>query len=246
MKDYLFDILKHTHNTGLFEFVKVTGTDDETRIDALSDDKNAIMMAVAHKPVDDFKGTFGMPNLSKLSMLLGCREYQENADITLQTEIRKSERTPISIRFVNESKDFKNEYRLMNHEVINEMLKPISFREPTWDVEFSPNIAGIQRVNFQSSLLSEESTFTLHTDKNNLICTFGDAANHAGEFIFASNVVGKLNPDKAWPVKLILPILKLNDNSNGFKIKISGAGIMELSVDSGLTNYNYYILAQAK
>lgn len=246
MKDYLLDILKHTHNTGLFEFVKVTGTDKATRIDALSDDKNAIMMATTHDPVLDFKGTFGMPNLSKLSMLLSCKEYQENADISLQSELRNNENTPISIRFVNESKDFKNEYRLMNQEVINEMLRQISFNEPKWDVEFSPNIAGIQRINFQSTLLSEESNFTLHTDKNNLICTFGDNANHAGEFIFASNVTGKLNPDKAWPVKLILPILKLNDNSNGFKIKISNAGIMEFSVDSGLTDYNYYILAQAK
>ena len=246
MKDYLLDILKHTHNTGIFEFVKVSSTGKETKIGAISDDKNAILLATTHNPVTEFNGVFGMPNLSKLSMLLNCSEYQENADITLQIETKNNQPTPVSIRFINESKDFKNEYRLMNHAVVDEKLKIEGFNEPKWDVEFKPTVAGIMRINFQSSLLSEESTFTLSNNKGNMVCNFGDAANHAGEFIFATNIIGNLQPNMAWPVKYLLPLLKLNDNSNGFVIKISGSGIMELSVDSGLSEYNYYILAQAK
>lgn len=246
MKDYLQDILKHTHNLGLFEFIKISGTAESTKIDGLSEDKNAILMATTHKPVIEFEGIFGMPNLGKLDMLVKCKEYQENADIHLQRELRNGVDVPVSIHFINEAKDFKNEYRLMNHAVIEEKLKAISFNAPKWNIEFSPSIAGIQRMNFQSSLLSEETNFTLEIDKGNLICKLGDAANHAGQFIFASNVAGKLESSIAWPIKYFLPILKLNDNSNGFKIKISSAGLMELSVDSGLTDYSYYILSAAR
>ena len=140
MKDYLLDILKHTHNTGIFEFVKVSGTDKETKIGAISDDKNAILIATTHDAVPEFKGVFGMPNLSKLDMLLKCKEYQENADITLQTETKNKQPTPVSIRFVNESKDFKNEYRLMNHAVVDEKLKDVSFNGVKWDAEVKPKI----------------------------------------------------------------------------------------------------------
>ena len=246
MKDYLQDILRHTHKLGLFEFIKVTGTDTETKVDALSEDKNAILMATMHNPVLDFKGTFGMPNLGKMAMLLDCSEYQENADISLQHEMRNGVNTPVSIKFVNEAKDFKNEYRLMNQSVIEEKLKTINFNSPKWDVEFQPNIAGIQRLSFQTGLLNEEANFTFENNKGNLLCRIGDAANHAGQFVFASNIVGKVDVNMAWPVKYFLPILKLYDNSSTFKIKISSAGLMEISVDSGLAVYNFYILAAAR
>jgi hypothetical protein len=245
MKDYLLDILKHTHNLGLFEFVRVSGTDDLTKIDAVTEDKNLILMATTLQPVTDFNGTFGLPNLSKLDMLLKCKEYQENADITLQTEIRNGQPTPVSVRFINEAKDFKNEYRLMNQSVLDEKIKLAGFKAPKWDAEFSPNAAGIMRINFQSSLLSEEANFTLRTDQGNVVCNFGDSANHAGEFNFATNATGKIDANMLWPVKYFLPILKLYDNSN-FTIKVNNSGLMELGVNSGLGQYNFYVLATAK
>lgn len=245
MKDYLLDILKHTHSLGLFDFVRVTGTDENTRIDAITEDKCFILMGKTNEPVEEMMGGFGLPNLSKLDMLVNCKEYAENADMSLTYDMRDGVNTPVSIKFINEAKDFKNEYRLMSEKVLDEKFKLPSAKKYKWDVEFMPTVASIQRMNFQSSLLSEEANFTLTTNKSNLVCSFGDASNHAGQFNFATNVSGTLNDDIVWPVKYFLPVLKLYDNST-FGIKISGQGIMEINVDSGMSNYKYYIIGSAK
>ena len=43
MKDYLQDIVKHTHALGFIDLVKVTGTSTETKVDAVSEDRTAII-----------------------------------------------------------------------------------------------------------------------------------------------------------------------------------------------------------
>ena len=66
MKDYLQDLIQHTHGLGVIELVKVVGTDKETQITAIAEDKSVIIMGSFKTPISDFIGTFGMPNLSKL------------------------------------------------------------------------------------------------------------------------------------------------------------------------------------
>ena len=44
--------------------------------------------------------------------------------------------------FENATKDFKNDYRFMNAEIINEKLKTVKFKGASWDVEVQPNYGG--------------------------------------------------------------------------------------------------------
>ena len=56
-------------------------------------------------------GTFGMPNLDKLGIILRIPEYAENANITISKQERNGENVPVGIAFENAGGDFKNDYR---------------------------------------------------------------------------------------------------------------------------------------
>ena len=79
MKDYLQDIVQHTHSLGFIDLVKVTGDANTTSLDSLSEDRSVIVQAQFKNPVPEFVGTFGMPNLGKLNTILGIPEYKEDA-----------------------------------------------------------------------------------------------------------------------------------------------------------------------
>jgi hypothetical protein len=83
MKDALLDLVQHTHNLGVIDLIKVSGTDQETTINAIAEDRSVIVDATLHGAVAEFIGTFGMPNLGKLNTILGIPEYKENAQITI-------------------------------------------------------------------------------------------------------------------------------------------------------------------
>jgi hypothetical protein len=76
MRDYLLDIVQHTHGLGIIDLVKITGTDSETVIDALAEDRSVIVQARFKNPVPEFVGTFGMPNLAKLNTILTYTRIQ--------------------------------------------------------------------------------------------------------------------------------------------------------------------------
>ena len=63
MKDIILDVVKHTAGLGFIESVKVTGTTQETRFDAMDTDRTVILNATLHNPNPDLIGEFGMGNL---------------------------------------------------------------------------------------------------------------------------------------------------------------------------------------
>jgi len=128
MKDILQDIVKHTHSLGFIDLVKIVGDDTTTEMDAMAEDRSVVVKAEFNKPVSEMKGTFGMPNLGKLDIILKCPEYKDKAEITINTQDRNGETVPTGLHFENANKDFKNDYRFMNSEIVNEKLKSVKFR----------------------------------------------------------------------------------------------------------------------
>ncbi len=135
MKDILQDIVSHTQNLGFLTTVKVTGTKEKTVINSMADDRSVIMEAETTAPYPNMIGVFGMPQLNKLKYLLDGSEYKEDAKITITTAERNGETIPVGIHFENKDGDFKNDYRFMNQEIINEKMKTVKFRGVKWDVE---------------------------------------------------------------------------------------------------------------
>jgi hypothetical protein len=78
--------------------------------------------------VNEFVGTFGMPNLDKLALHLKNPEYKTDAKIDVVQAERNGETIPTHIHFENAAGDFENDYRFMNKAIIEEKLKLLSLK----------------------------------------------------------------------------------------------------------------------
>jgi hypothetical protein len=242
MKDILQDVVAHTHALGFLSLVKVSN-EEGTQIDSMAEDRSVIMTASTANPVNEFVGTFGMPNLDKLSLHLKNPEYKDNAKIEVVQAERNGEMVPTHIHFENATGDFKNDYRFMNKAIIEEKLKTVKFKGASWNVEFTPSMAAIARMKLMSAAHSEEPTFNVKTVDGNLVFSFGDASTHAGEFVFEAGVSGTLAHTWSWPVAQVQAILNLDGDAT---MSISDQGAMKISVNSGMATYDYILPAQSK
>jgi hypothetical protein len=240
MKDQLLDIVQHTHGLGFVDLVKVIGTETETKVSAVATERLAVIDATFAGPVADFVGTFGMPNLGTLSTILGISEYKEDAKVTMR---RKASGEPEDVNFENKSGDFKNNYRLMEANIVDVKLPPVTFNGVKWDIEIEPSNQAIQRLKFQASANSNQTTFTAKTDNGTLKFFFGDHSNSAGDFVFATGITGSLSKSWAWPVGFVIAILSLPGNKT---LRISDKGAAQITVDSGVAVWNYTLPAQTK
>jgi hypothetical protein len=245
MQDYLKDIVQHTYGLGNIELAKVVGTATETKVSALADGNLFVLDAKFKNPVPEFVGTFGMPNLGKLKTILDIPEYREGAKLSINSRTdAEGNVQPEGIHFENAAGDFKNDFRFMIAAIINDKLKTLKMRPVNWHVSFAPTNQNIQRLRFQASANSEETTFIASTDnQGNLRFSFGNHASHAGDFVFQSGVSGAITKSWNWPVGAVMSILNLSGDKT---FKMSDDGAMMITVDSGLAEYNYTILAQTK
>lgn len=242
MKDILQDIVAHTHALGFLNLVKVTN-DESTAIDSMAEDRSVILSANTSSPVNEFTGTFGMPNLDKLALHLKNPEYQKDAKIDVVKADRNGETIPTHIHFENSAGDFQNDYRFMNQAIIDEKLKTVKFKGATWNVEFQPSVASIARMKLMSAAHAEEPTFNVSTKDSNLVFAFGDVSTHAGEFVFQHGIEGTLTHTWSWPVAQVQAILNLDGDKT---MSISDQGAMQITVDSGMVKYHYILPAQSK
>jgi len=240
MRDHLLDLVEHTHDLGVIDLVKITGDDKTTVIGGLAEDRSVVVEGAFAQPHADFMGTFGMPNLSKLKILLNLQEYRENAQLSLT---KKDTGVADGINFVNATGDFKNNYRFMAAEIVNEKLKTVKFKGVTWHIEFVPTVAAIQRLKMQAQANAEEVNFQARTENGDLKFSFGDHSTHSGNFVFHPGVSGTLKRAWSWPIKTVIGILDLTGDKT-FKISDDGAAM--ITVDSGLAVYNYILPAQSK
>lgn len=243
MKDILQNIIQYTAGLGNIDLIKIIGTDKETVIHAAGEDKTVIVTGTLAQPVSDFIGTFGMPNLGKLKTILSFDDYDEHAVITVTKKKDDEGEYPETIHFATKNNDFVNDYRLMAKSIAEEKIKTYLFKGTTWNVEFEPSVAGIQRLKKQSQANSEETYFKTKVENGDLRIYFGDVSTHSGNFVFQPSVGGALSKQWAWPVAVVSAILSLPGDK---KYRISDAGASEITVDSGMATYRYLLPAQTK
>ena len=240
MRDYLLDLVQHTHDLGCIDLVKIVGDDKTTSISGLAEDLSVVVQAEFKNPVPEFVGTFGMPNLTKLKTLLNLQEYREDAKLTIT---KRATGEPDGIAFENKNGDFKNSYRFMASEIVNDKLKTAKFKGVNWHIEFEPSVASIMRLKMQMSANVEEPNFQAKVENGDLKFFFGDHSTHAGNFVFQAGVTGTLKRAWSWPAIQVSSILGLT----GDKImRISDDGAAQITVDSGIAVYNYILPAQSK
>lgn len=240
MRDHLLDLVSHTYDLGCIDLIKTIGDTDGTTISGLAEDRSVVVEGQFAGPVADLIGTVGMPNLSKLKILLNLQEYKEGAKISVG---RKADGTPETVNFENSTGDFKNSYRLMSESVINNKLQTVKFKGANWNIEFQPSAAAIMRLKMQAQANAEETVFQAKTEGGDLKFMFGDHSTHSGSFVFEPGVSGQLKRAWSWPVSTVISILSLTGDK---VMKISDDGAAMITVNSGIATYNYILPAQSK
>lgn len=238
MKDHLIDIVKHTAPLGVFKNLRVDGTDTETTFLSADENKLVVLLGKLHAPIKEFKGTFGIPSLSWLNVLLTIPEYQEDSSkCRVEAEIKNNVEQPISIKFENANSDYKNEFRLMTANLINNIQPLLKFNVTSWPIEFETTVVQQQRLKFQASSNPEETTATFSIEKGAIKVIIGDPSGSCGNFIFYNGVDPKIKENIVVPIALVNNILSLSGDK---KIRIGNLGLM-ISIDSGLGIYDFII-----
>jgi hypothetical protein len=240
MRDYLLDIVQHTLNLGVVNAVKIVGTEDSTEIAAMAEDHTVVISGKFQNPVSEFIGTFGIPNLAKLNTILNLQEYQDGSKLAMT---KNAQGDIDGLSFENSSGDFKNYYRFMPANVVNERIKKAQFVGGKWDLEFIPSTISVQRFKWQMDVHSEEPNFQIRTENSNLKISFGSHSSHIGNFIFQTGITGEIKSTWTYPAKQFLSIMSLVGDK---EIKISDQGALKITVNSGVASYEYVMLALTK
>jgi hypothetical protein len=238
MKDYLIDIVKHTVALGCFETLRIDGTDKETKISSTEKERSVVLRAKLHGVIPKFEGLFGVPNLPLLNTILNIPEYQnDDAKLTVERKTVNNMEQPTSIKFENGTGDFKNEFRLMASNIIDNIEPSLKFNVTSWPATFVPTVAAQQRLKYQTSAHPEEKAVTFRIENGEIRATIGDGSSHNGSFVFHTGVDKKIKETIVVPVLVVNSVLTLSGDK---KIQMGGPGMM-ISVDSGLANYDYII-----
>jgi hypothetical protein len=129
----------------------------------------------------------------------------------------------------------------MSKSVVTDKVGNVRFGGASWNVEFEPTVAGIQRLKRQIQANSEQKEFVMKTDGTDLKIYFGDPSTHSGNFVFHPNISGTVTGKNfSWPVAEFIAIMDLVGDKT---VRISDAGAIEIVVDSGIATYRYLIPA---
>ena len=102
IKDTLKDILRHTHNLGIFEMLKITGDATETKLVTVDVDQTVIFIAKTLNPVPEFvDATIGWNRLQILDGNLKIYDG-ENDTVSIVNEERNGVETPTEVAFKSE------------------------------------------------------------------------------------------------------------------------------------------------
>ena len=243
IKDTLKDVLRHTHALGIYEMVKVTGTMEDTEIETVDADKTVILKGKLKSPVADFVGnTVGLSRMGTLARFLEYPGFTEDtATVEVVTQKRNEEDVPAEVKFQDENGTDAH-YRFMAAEIVNQQLKAINFKGASYDVEINPTAKMLKDLNFFSSALDLEDTFTPKTEGGNLYFLIGEAGSDRTKVKVAEAVTGDLTHDFQWPLAIVLKICRLSENAN-VTMSFNQKGLLQIVVDSGMGEYTYLLPA---
>jgi|TARA_B110000971_G_scaffold221609_1_gene269468 hypothetical protein len=245
IKDILKDVLRHTHNLGIFEMVKITGDLEKTEIQTVDPDKTVIFQGKTVNPVPDFvDSTIGLPNMSVLNGYLNYPGFDSaDAEIKVITQERNEETVPVEIAFKSVDGNDAN-YRFMLADVINQQMKDIKFKGAEFDVNIVPTAKNLKDLNYFNGILgSFEAEFSPKTNGTDLTFHIGDGVSNRAKVHVNGNIDGTIKRDWKWPLDIVLKILRLGDNAN-VVMSINDQGLMQIKVLSGLGEYTYLLPAK--
>ena len=243
--DTFSDIIKHTYGLGLFDLVKVIGSETNVQVEAMDENRTVTVAGELYDPIEKLDNTIGLSRISVLSGYLNFAPFAEkNASIEILTQQRQGKEVPAELSF-NSGTGHTANYRFMTADTAEEKIKIPPFRGATFQVEVTPSKAAIKDLVSMSSILSSfENTFAVATDKGNLKFLIGSGGSDRSSLIFASNITGTLSRQWSFPLAQVLSILKLYDTSKSVTMYFSDMGALKIEVVSQLGKYTFILPAK--
>jgi hypothetical protein len=242
MLDILKDIAAHINPLGI-DMVRVKQAGDHVEITGIGPDQFFMLKARTKDKLDDVESDFGIANFGRLNYLLTNPEYRKNSKIEIIKEQRKDGVIPTKIEFSNEDGDFNNVYNFASTQVVKIKVQEFETMMPKWIFNFTPSVKSIDRFKGMAGAFAKEPVFRFILEKEKLIATFGDEKNDHGSFVFHTDVDKKIDTSSFWPTAVFSAILSLDGTKT---MALSSEGMIKISVDSGLIEYDFMILAQGK
>lgn len=238
--DTLKDIVKHTHNLGFIDMVKVIGSTTDLKIETKDADNTVIIFGNMYQPLTDLESTIG---LSRLGILKGYIGMHDSSNVSITSEVRNNVSVPTEITF-DDGSGFVSNYRFMSESMINDQVRVPPFKGATWDITLTPTKASINRLSENFGVLgSIEKRFTVSVDKGTLKFNIGSGPTDRTTIPFATNVTGTLKHQWSYPLTQVLSILKLTDSSSSATMSFSDMGALKIDIDSGIGKYSFILPA---
>ena len=251
MRETIQDIVKHTGSLGFIDTVKITGTEEETLVEAMDNERTVIVKGKLLTPEADLKGEFGMSHLPLLQGLVSSALYKgDGVTVEVKRRERNGKQVPEEISFVNNTTKSSAAYRLMASDLIPEQAK---FLGTTWDVEVDPSASKVKELQALAGLYGTFENFfmvktvTNEEGKNDLRFYIGDEGSsmHRSFLTLAEDVKGTLGGDLHWGIAPVMAILKLGAEEN-LKLQFSGRGALQITMTSASAEYKFILPARKK
>jgi len=244
IKDTLKDILRHTHNLGIFEMLKISGDATETKLVTVDVDQTVIFIAKTLNPVPEFvDATIGWNRLQILDGNLKIYDG-ENDTVSIVNEERNGVDTPTEVAFKSEYGNTSN-FRFMPASIVEAHLGGIEYAgSDDFDITITPTDRNLKDLTAIFSVLgSFENSFVPKVDDGKLYFHIGDEGSDRSKVLINEAPGGELDRDFVWNLDVVLKILRLGDKAN-IEMCFSKQGILKITVNSGIGEYNYYLPAQ--
>lgn len=243
MKTTLSDIVRQT--ASLFKFIRVSGTDTETIVSGVSEDKRLFLQATTKSSIQEFKGEFAVTNLPLLNSLLNFASYNADGSSFVVKREHPVKDTVTSFE-INDPTGKGAKFRTSSPEVAGERA---IIGKIDWDVSILPAKAKIAEFAQLGPLFSSvDDHFSVQIIDDALVFRVGadnSSTTHCVDIVFAQDITGVITGEPLFSTKTFLGLLKIA-GSYPATLTVSSKGLMSVSYETELVNYNYYMRAKKK
>lgn len=244
-KNVVADIVKKIGGLGFVETLRVTGTDAETKVEAIDNDKTVIIKAKTKEAQADLSGEFGIANLQLLNGLLNFASYKtDSATFNVKKRDVNGKQVPEEFEF-RDANQLGANFRLMNANLVPEQPLVADIK---WDVSFKPEKNKISEFQSLAGLYSQfDQFFSVKTKDGSLVFSIGEegSATHRASVVFHEEIEGELKGELLWPIAQFLSILKIAEGPSDY-VGITSKGALLIHVETEVATYNYILPARRR
>lgn len=234
----LRDVIKHTHDLGFIDYVKIEGD----VVKAIAEDKSVVVRGKLKNSIPELEGH--KVGLSKMAILKGLLEFppfqEDDADVHIvEGGTASGELYPRNVVFAS-GHNHKSQYSFLSGINADARVKVPKLGNINFDVDFTPTRKNLKDMSYFSGVLgSLHKTFKVKMIGGSLEFVIGDENSMQSVIPVAEGLSGILATEMIFPLANVLSALRLAETSN-CEIGFADKRGMKIHIDSGIGEYTYY------